>query len=160
MRRVVGLDDFGRGGSRLAFRRVELGESNEFSTRVYGKPRAGTASSRSVDERLRRYTFAMPPKAAPSRPIRDALDGSAPLALLKQRMQASQARFDAVAPLFAEPMRALVRPGPLDDDGWTLLAPNGAVAAKLRQLLPALQHRLDDDGWPRVALRVRVLAPD
>jgi hypothetical protein len=95
-----------------------------------------------------------------SRPIRDALEGSTPLAQLQQRVQASRARLDAVLPLLAPPLRPLVRAGPIDTAGWTLLAANGAVAAKLRHLVPALQQRLDDQGWPHLALRVRVLGAD
>ena len=43
-------------------------------------------------------------------------------------------------------MRAHVRAGVLDAEGWNLLAPNGAVAAKLRQSLPPPRRRL----WRRL----------
>jgi hypothetical protein len=49
-----------------------------------------------------------------------------------------------------------VRPGPLDAEGWTLLAANTAVAAKLRQLRPRLESALLDNGWPPGALRIKV----
>ena len=39
--------------------------------------------------------------------------------------------------------RAELRPGPLDEAGWTLLVPGGAAAAKLRQLRPALEAALN-----------------
>jgi hypothetical protein len=51
-----------------------------------------------------------------------------------------------------------VRPGPLDDDGWALLVPHGAAAAKLRQQLPALVEALEAAGWPQRTLRVRIVA--
>jgi hypothetical protein len=51
-----------------------------------------------------------------------------------------------------------VRPGSLDAEGWTLLAANTAVAAKLRQLQPRLESALLDAGWPAGALRIKVQA--
>ena len=46
--------------------------------------------------------------------------------------------------------------GPIDDDGWSLLCANAAVAAKLRQLVPHLEQRLRDAGQPVTAIRVKV----
>jgi hypothetical protein len=100
------------------------------------------------------------PPASRTLPIRAALDGSDALARLTARVETSRRRLDAVAPLFAAPMRPLVRAGPLDDTAWTLLAANGAVAAKLRQMVPMLERRLAEQGWPALAIRVRVLAGD
>ena len=71
-------------------------------------------------------------------------------------MRASQARLDAVADVFPPPLRAHVRAGPLDDEGWTLLAANTAVAAKLRHLLPLLAEALLAKGWQATAIRVKV----
>jgi hypothetical protein len=51
-----------------------------------------------------------------------------------------------------------VRPGPLDAEGWTLLAANTAVAAKLRQLQPRLEETLLEHGWPAGSLRIKVQA--
>lgn len=56
-------------------------------------------------------------------------------------------------------MAAHVRAGPLDAEGWSLLAANPAVAAKLRQLQPRLDAALADSGWPALALRIKVRAP-
>ena len=85
-----------------------------------------------------------------------ALDQSTPLAQLLQRLQESRARFDALGALLPEALRAAVRPGPLDDGGWTLLVSDGAAAAKLRQLLPALQAAQQAAGFTPLAVRVRV----
>ncbi len=85
-----------------------------------------------------------------------ALDQSAPLAQLLQRLQQSQARFDALQRLLPETLRAAVRPGPLDDGGWTLLVPGGAAASKLRQLLPTLESELQARGYAPLKIRVRV----
>jgi len=49
-----------------------------------------------------------------------------------------------------------VKPGVLDEEGWNLLVPNTAVAAKLRQSLPTLEQLLAEAGWPATVLRVKV----
>ena len=54
-------------------------------------------------------------------------------------------------------LRTLVQAGAPDADGWTLLAPHNAAAAKLRQLAPALLAALDGAGHPVNAIRVKVL---
>ena len=91
-------------------------------------------------------------------PLRDALARSAPLALLQQRLRESNARFETLRGIFPPALAPHVRPGPLDTDGWTLLAANTAVAAKLRQLQPRLEAALLDSGWPPGVLRIKVLA--
>jgi hypothetical protein len=96
--------------------------------------------------------------STPSLSIDAALAGSVPLARLSARIQASQARMAAVSGLLPAPLRAELRPGPVDETGWTLLASNGAVAAKTRQLLPRLLQRLHESGWPDIEVKVRVLS--
>ena len=49
-----------------------------------------------------------------------------------------------------------LKPGPVDESGWTLLAANTAVAAKTRQLAPRLQQSLQDQGWQVSAVRIKV----
>ncbi|NRF69100.1 hypothetical protein HLB44_19065 [Aquincola sp. S2] len=98
--------------------------------------------------------------SSPSRPavsIDSALASCDALARLGQRLALSQQCFDTISPLLSSPLRSQVRPGPIDDDGWTLLVDNGAVSAKLRQLLPALQARLAADGSAPRPIRVRIL---
>jgi hypothetical protein len=92
-------------------------------------------------------------------PIQQALDHSAPLVKLMQRLRESQGRHAVVEPLLPPALRPSVRPGPVDEEGWTLLVANAAVAAKLRHLLPLLQQRLADDGWAARPIRVKVQAP-
>lgn len=102
----------------------------------------------------------MSPKPAPavpnSLPIADALQRSAPLALLRERLRDSNARFDAIRPLLPPQVLAHLKPGPVDETGWTLLAANTAVAAKTRQLAPRLQQGLQDRGWQVSAIRIKV----
>lgn len=90
-------------------------------------------------------------------PIGQALAQSAPLARLQSLLRESNARFAAIATAMPPSLAQQVRPGPVshDDGGWTLLARNAAVAAKLRQLLPRLEAVLLENGWPG-AIRVRV----
>lgn len=92
-------------------------------------------------------------------PIRQALDQSAPLVKLVQRLRESQGRHAAIEPALPAALRRSVRPGPVDEQGWTLLAANAAVAAKLRHLMPLIEQRLLDEGWPPLPLRVKIQAP-
>ena len=85
-----------------------------------------------------------------------ALRDSAPLLRLQQLLRDSNARFDAIRPCLPAALAAHVRPGPLDAQGWSLLAANAAVAAKLRQLQPRLEAALRERGWPAAALRIKV----
>jgi hypothetical protein len=90
--------------------------------------------------------------------IDQALAGSAPLAQLARRMQASQDRLAAVLPLLPPAMRGAVRAGPIDEAGWSLLVSSNAVAAKLRQMVPALEARLRTQGFEVLPVRVKLLA--
>lgn len=91
-----------------------------------------------------------------SLPITEALQRSAPLALLRQRLQESNERFAAVLPHLTRALAPHVKPGPIDAEGWTLLAANASVAAKLRQLEPRLQEALRQRGWESKAIRIKV----
>jgi len=82
--------------------------------------------------------------------------GQTPLASLMQRLKASQAYLEVVRTCLTPAMAAHVQAGPLDDEGWTLLAANSAVSAKLRQLQPRLIEALAEKGLKVSAIRVRV----
>lgn len=100
----------------------------------------------------------MRPRTDHTLPIVEALSRSTPFARLEQRLRESNARFDAVRPLLPPALAAHVRPGPVDEQGWSLLAANGAVAAKLRMLQPRLEQRLQQQGWQPWSIRVKVCA--
>jgi hypothetical protein len=85
-----------------------------------------------------------------------ALEGNAALAGLAERIDRSNARMRVVHATVPEPLRSELSAGPIDDEGWTVLASNAAVAAKLRHLLPRLQAALIGQGWPDLPIRVRV----
>lgn len=95
--------------------------------------------------------------APPALPIGTALQHSDAWASLARRVRESQDRFDAIRPQLPAELLPHVRPGPLDERGWALLADGSAVAAKLRHLVPQLAAALQSAGWPEVALRVRIL---
>jgi Dna[CI] antecedent, DciA len=85
-----------------------------------------------------------------------AMQDSASLAGLSQRLRESQQRFEAIAPLLPEPLARELRPGPIDDEGWSVLVSNAAVAAKLRHLLPRLNEALEARSFRALPIRVRV----
>jgi hypothetical protein len=91
-----------------------------------------------------------------ARPLGDSLAGDDGLAGLLARVRASQARLDALADVLPGLLRQHLRAGPLDDEGWTILAANSAVAAKLRHLLPTLLETLVAKGWQATSIRVKV----
>src|SRR5687768_492581 len=102
----------------------------------------------------------MPPKPSSvplAQPLGEALAANASLARLGERIRESQARYEAVCEALPQPLRAHVKPGPLDDDGWSLLVSNAAAAAKLRQLLPRLETLLKGKGWHATSIRIKVL---
>ena len=98
----------------------------------------------------------MPAHAQPALPLADAMRSSRPLALLAERLRESTRRFGCIAPVLPDALAAHVRPGPVDEHGWTLLAANAAVAAKLRQLVPLFVARLSEQGFTDLPLRVKV----
>lgn len=103
--------------------------------------------------------MAAPPSPRLSVPIEQALAASDPLARLTQRLRASEDCLARLRPCLPQALFAQLRPGPIDDEGWTLLTPNGAVAAKVRQLLPVLLAQLADGGGPAPrAIKVRILS--
>ena len=91
--------------------------------------------------------------------IARALDQSDSLANLSRRLAQSNARYAAIYLQLPEGLRAHVRAGPIDEDGWSLLASNAAVAAKLRHLLPRLSDTLHEQGWPVLPIRVHIRTP-
>jgi hypothetical protein len=89
-------------------------------------------------------------------PLHEAAQGSPTLARLAQLARESGERLQAIQSLIPPALRASVRPGPIDGDSWCLLVDGSAAAAKLRQLLPALQSQLSSRGWQVNAIRLKV----
>ncbi len=105
------------------------------------------------------YTYLVMSKTAPMVPnalaIADAMDRSAPLALLRQRLNESSRRFATIQPCLPVLLKAHVTPGPFDDEGWTLFAANASVAAKLRHLQPAIEAKLAERGFLKAGVRIK-----
>lgn len=89
-------------------------------------------------------------------PLHEAAEDSPILARLTQLARESAERLRAVEQLIPPHLRTAVRPGPIDGDTWCLLVDGNAAAAKLRQVLPALQSRLSSAGWEVNSIRLRV----
>ena len=61
--------------------------------------------------------------------VSEALRRSAPLTQLRARLQESADRFEAIRGALPGALARHVRPGPIDEEGWSLLVANAAVAA-------------------------------
>jgi hypothetical protein len=89
-------------------------------------------------------------------PIASALLKHEGLARLGLLMRESNRRMELIKPCLPGALTRFVHAGPVDDEGWTLLAANAAVAAKLRHLQPRLQELLEEAGLQPVKVRVKV----
>ena len=85
-----------------------------------------------------------------------ATEASPTLARLAELTRDSTARLKAVESLIPATLRAAVRAGPVDATQWCLLLDNNAAAAKMRQLLPALEAHLRAKGWENRSIRLKV----
>ncbi len=89
-------------------------------------------------------------------PLHQAAQESPALARLVDRVRASSSRFEAIRALLPAALRAAVQAGPIEEDQWCLLVSSNAVAAKLRQFVPALQMHLEARGLPVAGIRIKV----
>ncbi|HSV46735.1 MAG TPA: hypothetical protein VLJ58_13190 [Ramlibacter sp.] len=88
--------------------------------------------------------------------LHQAAQDSPTLARLVELARDSAERLKAVELLIPAPLRPSVQAGPVDGPAWCLLVNGNAAAAKLRQVLPALQNRLRDRGWEVTSIRIKV----
>lgn len=105
--------------------------------------------------------YSKPPKAkvsvrGRSQTLEQVVDSAPSLAHFSAMARDTQNRLNAIAPLLPVSLRPLVQSGGVDDDAWCLLVPNSAIAAKLRQILPALCAHLRTKGWTVNTIRVKV----
>lgn len=89
-------------------------------------------------------------------PIGSALAAHEGLARLGLLMRESNRRMAIVAPALPGALARFVKPGPIDEEAWSLLAANAAVAAKLRHLQPRLEALLQAHGLQPSAVRIKV----
>ncbi len=78
------------------------------------------------------------------------------LAKLVALSRDSSDRLRAVESLIPAMLRPSIQAGPIEGSTWCLLVKNNAAAAKLRQLLPALQAHLRSHGWEVSTIRLKV----
>jgi len=88
--------------------------------------------------------------------LQQAAEEAPTLARLAQLARESGERFRAIETSIPAPLRASIRPGPVEGTTWCLLVEGNAAAAKLRQLLPLLQQKLVSRGWEVTAIRLKV----
>ncbi len=85
-----------------------------------------------------------------------ASQASPVLARLTDLTRDSVARLGAIQDLIPAALRSSVQAGPIDGAVWCLLINNTATAAKMRQLLPALESHLRSKGWDVDSIRLKV----
>jgi hypothetical protein len=89
-------------------------------------------------------------------PLHQAAQESPTFARLAGLVRESSERLQAIHTLLPAPLRASVQAGPIEDGCWCLLVSSNAVAAKLRQLVPALQSHLTQKGLSVTSIRIKV----
>ena len=87
--------------------------------------------------------------------VQQASEESPTLARLTALTRESSDRLKAIELLIPVSLRSALQAGPIEGDSWCLLVKNNAAAAKMRQLLPALQAHLRTRGWEVNAIRVK-----
>ena len=88
--------------------------------------------------------------------LQQAAQEAPTLARLAELARESGQRLKAVERLIPDGLRLAVRPGPIDGPTWCLLVESNSAAAKLRQVLPALQSHLRSQGWEVKSIRLKV----
>ncbi len=95
-------------------------------------------------------------RASPSVTLLQASQDNSSLASLMQRHSESTRRLQAITALLPAHLRSGIKAGPIDDAAWCLLLNNNSTAAKLRQLLPALEAHLRVQGLGVKSIRLKI----
>ncbi len=110
---------------------------------------------------LRALGYPHVPRSAPitrgrAIPAAQAALGSGVLGGLLRQAQASQSCLQELRSLLPAALLAQLQSGPIVDGLWTLLVSQPAVAAKLRQWVPAVQAHVRSKGWPIERIEVKI----
>lgn len=93
----------------------------------------------------------------PAQSLNQAIGNAPALARLASLAEQSLAMQRCVQSLIPPALRPHIKPGPVQEQDWCLMVSHGAAAAKLRQLLPLLRTRLQQDGWDIQTVRVKIM---
>jgi hypothetical protein len=98
-------------------------------------------------------------RSSPSgtRSVAEALQGHETLGALLNRWHTAQQCMQASRPVIGAALSMALRPGPIEDGCWVILADNGTAASKARQLLPRVSAVLQQAGLPVSEVKVRVV---
>jgi hypothetical protein len=88
--------------------------------------------------------------------LMQATQESPTLARLTELSKDSVARLKAVEPMIPAVLRSAIKAGPIDGANWCLIVNSNAAAAKIRQLLPAMEAQLRTKGWQVGTIRIKV----
>ncbi|HNW00894.1 MAG TPA: hypothetical protein PKH04_02390 [Burkholderiaceae bacterium] len=88
--------------------------------------------------------------------LQQATQDSPTLARLTELTADSSARLRAIESFIPIPLKSGIKAGPIDGSTWCLVVANNAIAAKLRQMLPALESHLRVKGWDVNSIRLKV----
>jgi hypothetical protein len=141
---------------------------DQFVTTEVKGPTSGQPSVRDND--VHNLTFSNNPGTLPKRPYRmrnaprlhsmlslaQAVGEAPSLAALQERIRASQHCLQIVRPLIPSTLRQHIKAGPMQDTEWCILVNSAAASTKLRQLLPAMQQVLTQNGVQVSAIRIKV----
>jgi hypothetical protein len=89
--------------------------------------------------------------------LMEAAQASPSLAHLAELTRASTQRLKLLHTLIPGPLRGAIQAGPIEGTEWCLLVNSNAAAAKLRQMLPALQAHLNSHGHAVEKIRLKIL---
>jgi hypothetical protein len=92
--------------------------------------------------------------------LSQAVQDSPVLAMLSKLTRDSTDRLKAIQTMIPVTLQSAITAGPIDGPYWCLIVNNSAAAAKIRQLLPALEAQLHTKGWENTSIRLRVQTPD
>jgi hypothetical protein len=88
--------------------------------------------------------------------LQQATLDSPTLARLTELTADSSARLKAIEGLIPSQLRSTIKAGPIDGPTWCLIVDNNAIAAKIRQMLPAFESHLRTRGWDVDSIRIKV----